>query len=64
MFIPPEARVTQFLPPRMSMPDVGMDFTTNAWVTPDGKHLKLSAGTRPLTIPTAIDTYARLNVTA
>ncbi len=63
MFVPPDARAAQFLPPRMSMPGRGFDLTTNAWVTPDGKHLNLSGGTRPLVIPTAIDTFARLNVT-
>jgi hypothetical protein len=47
----------------MSSSERGLDFTTNAWFTPDGRHLKVSAGTRPLTIPTAIDTFARLNVT-
>lgn len=64
MFIQPEGRAAQFLPPRMAMPDVGMDLTTFAWITPDGKHLKLSAGTRALCIPTAIDTFARIDVTA
>lgn len=63
MFVQPEARAAQFLPPRMSMPTAGMDLQTNAWVTPDGKQLRLSAGTRALCIPTAIDTFGRLNVT-
>lgn len=49
-----------FLPERMSDGDRGLDLTTNAWFTPDGKHLKVSAGTRPLTIPTAIDTFGCL----
>jgi hypothetical protein len=48
----------------MSSGDRGLDLTTNAWFTPDGEHLMVSAGTRPLTIPTAIDTFARLDVTA
>lgn len=63
MFVPPDARAAAFLPPRMSSPDRALDLTTNAWVTPDGKHLMLSAGTRPLTIPTAIDTFGCLDVT-
>ena len=54
--------VVTFLPPRISSSDRGLDLTTNAWITPDNKHVKVSAGTRPLTIPTAIDTYARLTV--
>jgi hypothetical protein len=60
----PEARALPFLPPRMSSAEQGLDLTVNAWITPDGEHLMVSAGTRPLTIPTAIDTFARLNVTA
>jgi len=59
----PEARVLPFLPPRMSSPQLGLDLTPNAWVTPDGESLMVSAGTRPLPIPTAIDTFARLDVT-
>ncbi len=41
--------------------DYSIDMTTNAWFTPDNKHLKVSAGTRPLTIPTAIDTFGRID---
>lgn len=59
----PESQALAFLPPRMSDSGRGLDLTVNAWFTPDGKHLKVSAGTRPLTIPTAIDTFARLDVT-
>jgi uncharacterized protein YbaA (DUF1428 family) len=60
--VAPEQRAMPFLPPRMSAPDQGLDLTVNAWVTSDGESLMVSAGTRPLTIPTAIDTYARLTV--
>lgn len=63
ILVPPEQRVMPFLPPRISGQGAGLDLTTNAWVTPDGKHVMVSAGTRPLTIPTAIDTFARLDVT-
>jgi len=59
----PESRALPFLPSRLSDGALGLDLTTNAWFTPDGEHLMVSAGTRPLTIPTAIDTFARLNVT-
>jgi len=58
ILVPPDQRILPFLPPRISSPEAGIDLTTNAWMTADGKHLKVSAGTRPLTIPTAIDTYA------
>lgn len=56
------SQVLQFIPPRMSNPELGFDFTTSAWITPDRKHLTLSAGTRALAIPTAIDTFGRLTV--
>jgi hypothetical protein len=62
MIAGPEQRALPFLPPRMSSSEMGLDLTVNAWFTPDGRHLKVSAGTRPLPIPTAIDTYASLDV--
>jgi hypothetical protein len=64
MFIPPEARAAQFIPRRMSFPGRGVDMTTNVWVTPDGKSLMLSAGSRALCVPTAGDTYGCLICTA
>lgn len=60
MLRPPEERALAFIPPRMSDGELGIDLTTNSWFTADGKHLKVSAGTRPLTIPTAIDTFASI----
>jgi len=60
-FVNPDTRVLPFLPPRLSSVSGGMDLFTNAWVTPDGEQLILSAGSRPLLIPTAIDTYGCLN---
>jgi hypothetical protein len=64
ILVAPDQRVMPFLPPRISGVGSGLDLTTNAWVTPDNKHVMVSAGTRPLTIPTAIDTFACLDVTA
>lgn len=61
---PPDPRAASFMPPRISDGGAGLDLTTNAYVTPDNKHLKVSAGTRPLTIPTAIDTFGALNTIA
>ena len=55
--VAPDSRVLPFLPARLPNSAGGMDLTTNAWVSPDGTTLKVSAGTRPLTIPTAIDTF-------
>jgi len=63
MFMGPDQRVLRFLPGQISSADRGMDMTTNTWVTPDGKTLWVSAGTRPLTIPTAIDTFGAIKVT-
>jgi hypothetical protein len=60
--MPPEQRVLSFLPPRMSDSSAGLDLTVNAYISPNNKHLIVEAGTRPLTIPTAIDTFARLTV--
>jgi hypothetical protein len=57
---PPTAPALSFMPPRISDEATKLDLTTNAWFSPDGKHLHISAGTRPLTIPTAIDTFGCL----
>lgn len=59
----PSAEVASFLPGRMSNGDRGLDLTLNAWLTENREHLKIQAGTRPLTIPTAIDTFGCLTVT-
>lgn len=63
MIRPVEERALAFLPPRISSPTMGLDLTTNAYFSPDGKQLRVGCGTRPLTIPTAIDTFARLDIT-
>lgn len=60
----PQERAMPFLPPRISNGPRGIDLTTNAWFTPDGENLIVQAGTRPLPIPTAIDTYGCLTVVA
>lgn len=60
--VPPDQRVLPFLPPRISDSGLGLDLSTTAWVTPNGRHVMVSAGTRPLTIPTAIDTFGCLTV--
>jgi hypothetical protein len=62
MIVAPESRALPFLPARMSDSGRGLDFTPNAYVSPNGKQLILECGTRPLTIPTAIDTFACLTV--
>jgi len=62
--VPPDPRVGQYLPSRISGSDQGLDLSVFAWITPDGKHLKVSCGTRPLCIPTAIDTFGALDIVA
>lgn len=57
----PDPRAMPFLPPRMSSSERGLDLTTRAWIELDGSALMVQAGTRPLTIPTAIDTFACLD---
>jgi len=49
------------LAPRLSSEAMGMDFSTNVWMTNDGRSLMGSVGTRPLMIPTAIDSFGCLN---
>lgn len=61
-FVPPDARAMQFMPSRMSSVSQQFDMTTNVWVTPDGSTLTLSVGTRPLAVPTALDTFGCLTV--
>lgn len=51
-----------YLPERMSSVSGGFGMTTNSWVNAEGTNLSVSAGTRPLTIPTAIDRYGCLDV--
>lgn len=57
---PPDGAAMALVPTRMSDGNIGLDLNVNAWFSPDGTHLHVSAGTRPLTIPTAIDTYGCL----
>jgi len=38
-----------------------VDIQMNAWITIDGTTMMVEAGTRPLMIPTAIDTYGCLD---
>ena len=63
MIVPPDARALAFLPPRIQNGPKQIDLTINAWVTPNGQSVQLSVGTRPLPIPTEIDSFARINVT-
>jgi hypothetical protein len=62
LIVPPDARAAKFMPPRIQSQSLGLDLSVNAWITPNNKHVKVSFGTRPLAIPTAIDCHAALTV--
>lgn len=59
--VAPDPRLQGFvMPGRIAGPDAGIDLSTNAWISNDNRSVKVSAGTRPLTIPTGIDTFGCL----
>lgn len=60
--VQPDSRVLPFLPRVLSSTGAGLALTTNVWATPDGETISVAAGTRPLMIPTAIDSFGRLDV--
>lgn len=57
----PDPRIPAALVQRYSVPESMADLQMNAWVTQDGETLFVQAGTRPLLIPTAIDTFGCLD---
>jgi hypothetical protein len=59
---PPEARALAFLPTRVSDSGKGLDASMHSYVAQDGSAIFVEVGTRPLCIPTAIDTFACLDV--
>lgn len=54
-------RLLPELPSRLSSSDARMDLFTNVWMSNDGEQLFGGVGTRPLMVPTAIDTYGCLD---
>ncbi len=60
----PEKRVISEMPTRLMDPGTGIDLTTHSWLENGGKQLKVSAGTRPMTIPVEIDSFACIDITA
>lgn len=56
-----DTRVPEALFTRLRDTDGVMDLQTKGWVTDDGETLFVQAGTRPLMIPTAIDTFGCLD---
>lgn len=63
MIAAPDPAVAGLVGGRMSSPDAGFDITPNAWFSPDRTRLFVSAGTRPLTIPSEVDSFARIDCT-
>ncbi len=59
--VPPDARAARFLPRRIANTRNGTDMSLNAWFTPNGEQLNVSAGSRPMKIPTSIDRYGCLD---
>jgi len=60
-FVPPDARVLPYIPRRISNRRNRSDMFVNAWLEPDGETLMGGVGSRPLMIPTAIDTFGCIN---
>lgn len=59
--VPPDSRVLPFLPSRIVNGEGRMDIALNAWVDAAGENLFAGSSSRPICIPTAIDTYGCLN---
>jgi len=59
--VPNAGLVLPFLPPRLSSVSTGVDIYTNAYLTEGGEQLVVSASSRPLMIPTAIDSFGCLD---
>ena len=57
-----DPRVLPFLPGRVSSSANGMDLHQTAWIEKDNTALTVQVSARPLTIPTAIDTFGCLTV--
>ncbi len=57
----PDPRVPSALTERVRVPGQMLDLQMNGWITQDGSTMVVEAGTRPLLIPTAIDTFGCLD---
>ncbi len=55
-----DPRFADILPSRVSMPSA-TDFSPNIYATPNGKQLIIELASRPMCIPTAIDSYGTLD---
>lgn len=61
--VPVDRRILPLIPPRISVEGGGLDMFTNAWTTADGEQIFTSVGSRPLYIPTEIDSFGALKTT-
>jgi len=48
------------IPSRMNMPQGGMSMFLHSWISADGQTLWAGVGSRPIAVPTALDTYGTL----
>ncbi len=55
--VPPDSRVLPFIPARAASVAGGVDLHLNAYLSPNGKQLTIETGSRPLFVPTDIDSY-------
>jgi hypothetical protein len=59
-----DSRVLPYLPGRVSSSSAGIDLHQTAWLEKDNTSLTVQVAARPLTIPTAIDTFGCLTTTS
>lgn len=59
--VPPDSRVLPFIPGRAASVAGGVDLHLNAYLSTNGKQLTIETGSRPLFIPTDIDSYGCLD---
>jgi hypothetical protein len=59
-----DSRVLPYLPGRISSSSAGIDLHQTAWLEKDNTSLTVQVAARPLTIPTAIDTFGCLTTTS
>ena len=55
-----DPRFAGILPDRISVP-MGVDLSPNIWASPNGKQVNLEVESRPLLIPTAIDSFGTID---
>ena len=61
LIVAPDPRVRAFIPGSLGSAQRGMKLSVNAWISENNKTISMEVGTRPLVIPTGIDTFGTLN---